>query len=128
MIIKAGSTYSLRYLLGLLNSRLLTFWFDHKFDKFQRAIFPQFKVNELATFPIRTIDFTSPADKARHDRMVQLVEGMLMLHKQLAAAHTPHDKDRYERLIKSADREIDSLVYELYGLTPEEVAIVEGGA
>lgn len=40
------------YLLGVLNSRLLSLWFFMKFDKFQRRLFPQFKVNELGDFPI----------------------------------------------------------------------------
>ncbi|MDA8339834.1 MAG: Eco57I restriction-modification methylase domain-containing protein [Nitrospiraceae bacterium] len=55
MVVKKTSAYSLKYILGIINSKLLTIWFDFKFEKFQRAIFPQFKVNELATFPIRTI-------------------------------------------------------------------------
>jgi hypothetical protein len=76
--------------------------------------------------PIRTIDFTNPADIARHDRMVALVEGMLDLHKRLAAANTPHEKTALQRQIDATDRQIDALVYELYGLTDEEIAIVEG--
>jgi type II restriction/modification system DNA methylase subunit YeeA len=63
----------------------------------------------------------------RHDRMVSLVEKMLELHKKLQKAKTPHDKELIERRIKSTDKEIDALVYELYGLTDEEIRIVEGG-
>jgi hypothetical protein len=125
MIVKTKSAYSLKYILGILNSRLLTFWFDYKFDKFQRAIFPQFKVRELATFPIRTINFDDSEDVARHDKMVALVEHMLELHKKLAAATVPADKELYQRQIEATDRQIDALVYELYGLAEEEIAIVE---
>ncbi|WP_228030593.1 Eco57I restriction-modification methylase domain-containing protein [Limosilactobacillus fermentum] len=39
-------------LLGIINSKPMTLWFLMKFDKFQRRIFPQFKVNELEQFPI----------------------------------------------------------------------------
>jgi len=76
--------------------------------------------------PIRTVDFTNPADVARHDRMVGLVERMLELHKQQAAARMPADRELYARQIEATDREIDALVYELYGLTEEEIAVVEG--
>ncbi|MFN9028046.1 MAG: TaqI-like C-terminal specificity domain-containing protein, partial [Akkermansiaceae bacterium] len=38
--------------LAVLNSRLMTYWFVHKFGKMQRGIFPQFKINELAIFPM----------------------------------------------------------------------------
>ena len=56
-----------------------------------------------------------------------VVERMLSLHKQLAAAKTPTVKTHLQRQIDSTDREIDLLVYELYGLTEEEIRILEGG-
>lgn len=126
MIILASPGYSLEYILGVINSRLLTYWFDLKFDKFQRKTFPQFKVNELAQFPIRSVDQENPAEVAQHDRMVTLVEAMLALHKGLAAARTPDEKTRLERQIEATDKQIDALVYQLYGLTEEEIKIVEG--
>ena len=64
-------------------------------------------------------------DKARHEKMVSLVERMLELHKS-PTARTPGDKERVKREIESTDWQIDHLVYELYGLSPEEIAIVEG--
>ncbi len=48
--------------------------------------------------------------------------GLLKRH---AAAKTPHEKKSLETQIAATDRQIDSLVYELYGLTPEEIKIVE---
>jgi len=51
---------------------------------------------------------------------------MLDLHKKLAAATIPADKKLYQRQIEATDEEIDALVGELYGLTQEEIAIVEG--
>ena len=81
----------------------------------------------LNPFPIRTIDFSDPADVARHDRMVELVQSMLDLHK-LASAGTDHDKALLARRIEATDRQIDRLVYELYGLTEEEIGIVEAAS
>jgi hypothetical protein len=40
------------FVLAVLNSRLISFWFDVSFNKSSRTIFPQFKVGELAGFPI----------------------------------------------------------------------------
>ncbi|MCK4340341.1 MAG: hypothetical protein KAY37_01285 [Phycisphaerae bacterium] len=51
---------------------------------------------------------------------------MLDLHKQLVATKTAHAKTSIQRQIDATDRQIDQLVYELYGLTDEEIAIVEG--
>jgi len=59
--------------------------------------------------------------------MVKLVEGMLSLHEQLAAARSPQDKSVLQRQIDATDRQIDRLVYELYNLTDGEIAIVEEG-
>ena len=73
-----------------------------------------------------TIDFTDPTAKARHDTMVQLVESMLALHKHKAAAQTQPEQELLQRQIEVTDRQIDALVYELYELTPAEIAIVEG--
>ena len=57
--------------------------------------------------------------------MVALVEQMLDLHTKLAAEQMPHVKTVLQRQIEATDRQIDLLVYELYGLTDEEIAIVE---
>jgi hypothetical protein len=63
---------------------------------------------------------------ARHNKMDELVEGMLDLHKQLPEAKTPHEQESLQRQIAVADNQIDALVYELYGLTEEEIEAVEG--
>ena len=65
-------------------------------------------------------------DVRRRDTMVALVERVLDLHKKLAAATVPADKNLYPRQIAATDEEIDALVYELYGLTEEQIVIVEG--
>jgi hypothetical protein len=54
------------------------------------------------------------------------VETMLKLHKDLPKAKTPHEQESLQRQIAATDKQIDQLVYELYGLTEEEVRIVEG--
>ena len=53
---------------------------------------------------------------------------MLEAKEQLAAARSEGDKNFYEGKCATLDRQIDSLVYELYDLTPEEIAMVEGAA
>jgi hypothetical protein len=86
----------------------------------------RFKTNYLRPFPIPVIDPNNQADQAAHDRIVSLVETMLALHPQRASARTPHEQTALDRQIAATDRQIDRLVYELYGLTDEEVALVEG--
>ena len=80
----------------------------------------------MRRFPVRTINFDDPADIAHQDDIVGLVERMLPLHQKLAAAAIPADKQLYQRQTEATDRQIDALVYELYGLTEEEIEIVAG--
>ena len=118
------------YLLGFLNSRL--FWFaisnisipfGIRAGEYRYRLIYQY----MEKVPIRTINFSDKSDKTAHDRMVKLVEQMLELHPKLAGARTPQEKTALERQIAATDTQIDALVYELYGLTAEEIAIVEGG-
>ena len=113
------------YLLGLLNSKLLRWYFPFVSAPF-RGGWLSANRQFLSQLPIRTINFSNPTDKARHDRIVVLVVQMLSLHRQLAAAKTPDEKTRLQRQIDATDHQIDLLVYELYGLTDEEIQIVEG--
>ena len=59
--------------------------------------------------------------------MVELVERMLLLHKQLAFSKMMHEKTMIQRQVDSTDQQIDRLVYELYALTEKEIQIVEEG-
>ncbi len=69
-----------------------------------------------------------PADKARHDRIVALVESMLELNKKEHSGKLePSEIERVEREIASTDAEIDNLVYDIYGVMDEERKLIEGG-
>ncbi len=92
-----------------------------------RGGFVRFWTQFIEQLPIRTIDFTNPADVARHDRMVSLVTQMLDLHARLAAEGVPHEKAGLQRRIDQTDKQIDRPVYELCGLTEDEIKVVESG-
>ena len=125
IIPKEGIKESILYLLGVLNSNLLSFYTISHSPVFSGGYF-KFSSPYLKNIPIRRVDFTDPADVAHHDKMVGLVERMLALHKKLTAASIPADKELYARQIEATDRQIDGLVYELYGLSDKEIKIVEG--
>jgi hypothetical protein len=126
MIIIHPVRYSLKFILGIINSRLITYWFDITFDKFQRVTFPQFKVNELEQFPIFLLDLSKKADKDKHDKLVALVDQMIALKQKEQAETLPQMKTMIGRQIQALDKQIDTVVYELYGLSEEEIKVVEG--
>ncbi len=132
--------FSREYILGLLNSRLLE-WYLHQVATTMRGGWYSYESRFIHGLPIYPINFSNPTDKARHDKMVSLVERMLELHKQTPSAlpaagtsprggrtgggRTPQEQEMVKREIESTDREIDQLVYELYGLSEDEIKIVE---
>lgn len=113
------------YLYGLLNSKVLDFVM-HQISATRRGGYFEYKPMYLAQLPIRAIDFDNPDDVEMHDDMVKLVDEMLDMHRQLAGLSLVK-RGVIEALIERTDREIDALVYRLYGLTEDEVAVVEKG-
>jgi hypothetical protein len=113
-----------KYILGLLNSRLLDRYLK-SISTTMRGGFFRYFTQFVEQLPIRRIDFSRSDDKSRHDKIVSMVNRMLDLHKQLTAVQSPNDKTRLQREIEATGRQIDQLVYELYGVKAEEIRIVE---
>jgi hypothetical protein len=122
----AYAQQGLEYLLALLNCRLMRWYFPQVSAPFRggwRSANRQF----LSLLPVRIIDFKNAEDSAVHRQLLALVASIQTLHKQLAGAKSVAQRAIIQRQIDATDAEIDRLVYELYGLTGEEIAIVEGG-
>ena len=112
------------YLPGILNSRLIAFMFDYSI----RKAVPDWQVfswDDLRNLPVYTPDFDRPEDLARHDRMEKLVRRRIDLEKSCRAATTDQEREGLQKKILATGRQIDALVYDLYGLTTEETALVE---
>jgi adenine-specific DNA-methyltransferase len=116
---------NLKYLVAVLNSSVCHFWLDKKGKKQGDAL--QVDKAPLLQIPIRLVDSAVPDERVLHDRLVALTDRMLDLHQRLAAKGGLPDSEReqIEREIAGTDREIDDLVYDLYGLTAAEGALVE---
>jgi type I restriction-modification system DNA methylase subunit len=113
------------YVLGILNSKVVSFYFREKLITNKNSI-AQIKKQDLDIIPIPALDLSKKSDKAAHDKLVALVDQMLVLKKKEQAETVPQAKTVLERQIKAVDKQIDALVYQLYGLTEEEIGVVEG--
>ena len=113
------------YLLGLMNSSLITFFYKNLSASY-RGGYLRFIYQYLIKLPVSVIDFSDHLQKNRHDKIVTMVDQMLSLHRKHASSKTAHEKTAIQRRIDDTDRQIDLLVYELYGLTADEIKIVEG--
>jgi hypothetical protein len=125
IILDKLGNHSPHYILALLNSKVVSYHLRMVCPP-KLGGYTRFNANNINDAPIRVIAFDSPADVSRHDQMVVLVERMLDLHKRLAAAQLQQEKTMLQRQIEATDKQIDLLVYELYGLTEEEIRVVEG--
>lgn len=113
------SRADLLMILSFLNSKLLSWYFCNINSVARRDDFPKIIIIQTRELPIPDPRTLNP------DPLIKFVEQMLSHHKKLATANTAHVKTLLQRQIDSTDKQIDKIVYELYGLTEEETKIVE---
>jgi len=119
-------SHSLGYLLALINSRLWRWYFPQISAPFRggwRSANRQF----LSLMPFQVVDFKNSADDQGYGKLSELAEQESKNQEQSFGAKTDKDKTYYEQKCAALDRQIDDLVYKLYGLTDDEIRIVEAG-
>lgn len=114
----------IEFLLGLLNSNLISFYHSNTSPNAFKSTFPKVLLQDLRELPI--VDISFKEKKLLHDEIVNLVTTMLQLQQQKQAATLPQQVQQLEQRITYTDDAINKKVYELYGLSAEEVAVVEG--
>jgi restriction endonuclease TaqI-like protein len=116
-----SNPYDARYVLGLMNSKVLAFYFQAT-----RLDSPCVRPGEVRRLPIRRLDFLNFAEVCAQDEIVVPVARMLALQMQRQAICPQAQAHDLDCQIQQVDQEIDCQVYELYGLTGAEIDIVEG--
>ena len=121
MLHQRDNGLGLKFVLALINSELINYWYKQKFTTLSVA------KNAFLQLPIRRIDFNNPAEKKLHDDLVALADKILELKKQIILHQDIWDSQREVLLkeIDQTDKQINKLVYKLYGLTEDEIKIVE---
>jgi type I restriction-modification system DNA methylase subunit len=123
-----NESFSLKFLLGILCSKLMTFYARTKYlTTHMRGGYIELRAFEVETLPIPKLDMSIKSDKAKHDKLASLVDKMLILKKRDAAETKPEKKSLIAKQISAFDNAIDSAVYELYGLSEAEVWVVKDG-
>ncbi|POY34703.1 type II restriction endonuclease [Solitalea longa] len=103
------SEIDIKYILALISSNVLSYFFIKNTAKSVRKMFPKIILNDLRKFPIKNISLE------RQKPFIELVTQILSIK-----------NDDSTSVTTSLEKEIDQLVYELYELTEEEIKIVEG--
>lgn len=105
-----NSECNLNFILGILNSKLTNTWFEYYYNTTKvSGNYFDLNGNQIGSIPIPT------ATKEQQKEIITLVDKILDAKKQDSSADTTE-----------WEKQIDQKVYELYGLTSEEIAIVEG--
>ena len=68
---------------------------------------------------------TIPITKSKNSQIIKLVDNLLKLNKQLQATKLETHRQQIQRTISHTEKKIDELVYGLYGLSKEEIEIIE---
>ncbi len=116
--IRTGDINSEKFILGVINSNLIKFYWQIMFTDFKTS-FPQVTGFSLSQIPIAI------SEKAIEIELINLVDCMLSYYVHLASAKTPNEIILIQRHIEITDRQIDALVYKLYGLTEKEIQLIE---
>jgi len=119
MLLLSKSQISLKYLLGVLNSRLLNYYYQEFFVTIDVL------KNALLSLPIRVIDPNNAEDKFHHDEMVKLVDEMLFLQSNRQKMKSSTKIAQIDKRINLLDEQIDELVSLLYGLKEEEKGLID---
>jgi len=117
-ILTSEGTVSIKYILSLLNSKLMEFYFGFIGIMTAGGAFT-LKHETISSFPVKEISHSEQKS------FIEKADVMLDLHKKLNEANTPHEKTALQRQIDATDKQIDSLVNKLYNLTDDEIRIVE---
>ena len=118
VIFDTNEKFDLKYILALLNSKLLTFRYKSLGKQTGNGIYEYFP-NGISKLPIPEIPLKEQKP------FIELADKMMELNKELASCKTPKEEKLLKIQIEKTDGKIDQLVYELYDLTEEEISIIE---
>jgi len=107
-----------KLILAILNSKVTHFYYS-RITSSIRGGYMRFIRQYLETIPIPTVFNTSTG------QILKIADNVLNLKNQINSSSLTTDRQQLQRAIDHAERRIDELVYELYGLSEEEVAIIE---
>ncbi|MFH1563169.1 MAG: TaqI-like C-terminal specificity domain-containing protein [Nitrospirota bacterium] len=123
--VKPCKGYDEKYLLALLNSKIMEFWYFSTYGEKNRKIFPHLTQGKVLNFPIASIE------EDKQQPFINLVDKILAITKDEDYLTNPAKQAKAclsedaRRQVKEYERQIDQMVYQLYDLTEDEIKIIE---
>ena len=116
LLLKKSEESDLKYITAILNSKLINYYYKNYF------ITIDVLKNALLELPIASADRNTTANISEKVKKIEELNKRL---NEMGDKKTD-ERARIEEEIKKVDKEIDELVYKLYGITEEEKKIIEG--
>jgi len=113
----SSRSFSLHYLLGILNSKFIKYYIRFLTQN-SIDMFP----DDWKHLPIPVIE---QYNRVNQEKIISFAQQMLEIQKELHSTKKEEDKTIYQRKIELVDKQIDALVYELYGLNSDEIKTIE---
>lgn len=115
-----------KYLIALLNSNVLNYFFSIKFTNTHLAGgYLRFDIPYLQKLPIKVINKKDTTEKQQHDEIIKLVTQIMQLNKDLQATTLPNKITQLQTQITYCENKINNIIYQLYSLTEEEIKAIE---
>lgn len=112
-------TFDMRYILGLINSKLLNYYFQYLNPEKGEAL-AEVKATNVKRLPLKDVS------KNKQEIIANLVDKILNLNKELLnVVENSNSWISIKEEIKKTDKKIDEEVYKLYDLAPEEIEIIK---
>jgi adenine-specific DNA-methyltransferase len=106
---------TVKFLVALLSSRLITFLYQNGIYGQKKRALAQFRIYALYSIP------TPDLEKVSQTLLIDLVDKILAITKDNDYLENPSKQAK----VRDYEKQIDQMVYKLYGLTKEEIKIVE---
>jgi len=116
VLLPKDETANLKFIVALLNSKLLHYYFS-KTSSDRKETFPKIKGVQLAEFPIKY--------DTKYLEIIQLVDQLLKLNQEKTTTKLQTKLSQLQSKIDYCEDKINEIVYRLYGLTEEEIKIIE---
>jgi adenine-specific DNA-methyltransferase len=120
-IVKPFEQADTKFLLGIINSKLIAFYFRKKYNR-QDKTFPEIRIYELSSLPIKKVNKEKQRLKSEIEK---LVDNILQLNDQKTDAKLTTQGSQLQGKIDFCENRINQIVYQLYNLTEEEIKIIE---
>lgn len=116
---------NLRYILGLLKSKFLTWYYQHIVNPEKGEALAQVKRGHLALLPIKEIDSKNQYDIELQVEIIKLVDQLLQLNEEIQTVTLESNREQLQNKIEYCENRVNKIVYQLYVLTDEEINMVE---